>query len=158
MPYANGIYSLSIIVHIFSSKSFQFFKTFSLDMRMFNIWKLLGKKEKNMPKHNATESYWTSTSVLSFSHACMQGKCIPQGKCFHASSSSSKLPRVFLYKITRRKLKRGNSLLSQSVNSPFCARWRMRWRTMAWIFPCIPYSYRNTAFSQSKLHFQNVFL
>ena len=57
MPHANGVYSLSITVHIFSSKSFQFFKTFSLDMRMSNIWKLLGKKEKNMPKRNPTESY-----------------------------------------------------------------------------------------------------
>ena len=48
----------------------------------------------------------------------------------------------FFYKITRRKLE--NSLLYQSVNSPYYSRWRMRWRIMARIFPCFPYSYRNT--------------
>ena len=40
----------------------------------------------------------------------------------------------FFYKITRRKLKRGNSLLYQSVNSPYRSRWRMRWR-MWWREP-----------------------
>ena len=56
-----------------------------------------------------------------------------------------------------RKLKRGNSLLCQSVNSPYCSRWRMRWRIMAWTFPCFLYSYRNTAFSQSKLTFSKCY-
>ena len=55
----------------------------------------------------------------------------------------------FFYKITRGKLKRGNNLLYQSANSPY----RSRWRIMAWTFPCFPYSYRNTAFNQSKLAF-----
>ena len=59
----------------------------------------------------------------------------------------------FFYKITRRKLKRGNSLLYQSVNSQYCSWWRMRWRIMAWTVPSFPYSYRNTAFNQSKLLF-----
>ena len=65
----------------------------------------------------------------------------------------------FFYKITRRKLKRGNSLLYQSVNSPYCSRWRrMRWRIMAWTFSCFPYSYsRNAAFSQSKLTFSKCY-
>ena len=63
----------------------------------------------------------------------------------------------FVYKITRRKLKRGNSLLYQSVNSPYHSRWRMRWRIMAWTFPCFPYSYRNTAFSQSILAFSKCY-
>ena len=40
----------------------------------------------------------------------------------------------FFYKITRRKLKRWNSLLYQSVNSPYC----LWWRIMAWTFPCFP--------------------
>ena len=63
----------------------------------------------------------------------------------------------FFYKITRRKLKRGSSLLYQSVNSPYCSWWRMRWRIMAWTFPCFPYSYRNTAFNQSKLTFSKCY-
>ena len=33
----------------------------------------------------------------------------------------------------------------------------MRWRIMAWTFPCFPYSYRNTAFSQSKLTFSKCY-
>ena len=63
----------------------------------------------------------------------------------------------FFYKITRRKLKRGNSLLYQSVNSQYCSWWRMRWRIMAWTVPSFPYSYRNTAFSQSKLSFSKCY-
>ena len=59
----------------------------------------------------------------------------------------------FFYKITRRKLRRGNSFLYQSVNSPY----RSRWRIMGWTFPCFPYSYRNTAFSQSKLAFSKCY-
>ena len=54
----------------------------------------------------------------------------------------------FFYEITRR-----NSLLYQSVNSPHCSRWRI----MAWTFPCFPYSYNNTAFSQSKLTFSKYY-
>ena len=57
----------------------------------------------------------------------------------------------FSYKITRRKLKRRNRLLYRRVN--YCSWWRMRWRIMARLFPCFPYSYRNTAFNQSKLTF-----
>ena len=34
----------------------------------------------------------------------------------------------FFYEITHRKLKRGNSLLYQGVNSPYRSRCRMRWR------------------------------
>ena len=59
----------------------------------------------------------------------------------------------FFYKITRRKLKRRNSLRYRSVNSPYCLWWCMPWRIIAWTFPCFPCSYRNTAFSQSKLTF-----
>ena len=59
----------------------------------------------------------------------------------------------FFYKITRRKLKRGNSFLYWRVNSPYC----LWWRIMAWTFLCFPYSYRNTAFNQSKLMFSNCY-
>ena len=58
----------------------------------------------------------------------------------------------FFYEITRR-----NSLLYQSVNSPHCSRWRMRWRIMGWTFPCFPHSYRNMAFNQSKLKFSKCY-
>ena len=63
----------------------------------------------------------------------------------------------FFYKITRRKLKRGDSLLYWSVNSPYCLWWRMRWHIMVWTFPCFPYSFRNTAFNQSKLTFSKCY-
>ena len=72
----------------------------------------------------------------------------PQGECFHAISSSPKLSRTqftftktngntvfnIFYKITHRKLKRGNSLLYRIVNYPYCSWWRMRWRIMAWTY------------------------
>ena len=69
--------------------------------------------------------------------------------------NSGKSVFYFFYRVTRRKLKCGNKLLYQSVNSPYCSWWRMRWRIMAWTFPCFPHSYRNTAFSSQ---FQNVIL
>ena len=78
-------------------------------------------------------------------------------ECFYNVWEHVKKVFYFVYKITRRKLKRGNSLLYQSVNSPYRSRWRMRWRIMAWTFPCFPYSYRNTAFSQSILTFSKCY-
>ena len=33
----------------------------------------------------------------------------------------------------------------------------MRWRIMAWTFPCFPHSYRNTALSQTKLTFSKCY-
>ena len=66
---------------------------------------------------------------------------------------------ILLQNNSYRKLKSGNSLLYQSVNSQYCSWWRMqRWRIMAWTFPCFPYSYRNTAFSHQSSRFQNVIL
>ena len=53
----------------------------------------------------------------------------------------------FFYKITR----------VESLNYPYCSWWRMWWRIMAWTFPCFPYRYRNTAFSQSKLTFSKCY-
>ena len=78
-------------------------------------------------------------------------------ECFYNVWERGKSVFYFFYRITHRKLKRGNSLLYQSVNSPYCSRWRMWWRIMAWTFPCFPYSYRNTAFSQSKLAFSKCY-
>ena len=87
--------------------------------------------------------FQTSTSV-SITYGNTGGG--ERGKCF-----------CFSYKITRRRLKRGNSLLYRSVNSPYCSWWRMRWRIMAWTFLCFTYSYRNTAFNQSKLTFSKCY-
>ena len=65
----------------------------------------------------------------------------------------------FFYKITRGKLKRGNSLIYQSVNSPYCSRRRMRWRIMAPSHVYHVYTVIETRLlaSQSS-HFQNVIL
>ena len=54
----------------------------------------------------------------------------------------------FFYKVTSRKLKRGNSILYHSVNSPYCSWWRMQWRIIAWT--------RLLVYQSS--HFQNVIL
>ena len=62
----------------------------------------------------------------------------------------------FFYKITRRKVKRGNRLLYQSVDSPYCSWWRIRWRES--FHACFPNSTRNTAFSQSKLTFSKYYI
>ena len=78
-------------------------------------------------------------------------------ECFYNVWNMGKNVFYFFYKITRRKLKRGSSLLYRSVNSPYCSWWRMRWRIMAWTFPCFPYSYRNTAFNQSKVAFSKCY-
>ena len=69
-------------------------------------------------------------------------------ECFYNVWNMGKNVFYFFYKITRRKLKRGNSLLYQSVNSPYCSWWRMRWRDLSMF--SIP-SYGNMAFSQWKL-------
>ena len=59
----------------------------------------------------------------------------------------------FFYKITRRKLKRENSFLYQSINAPipFMMAYAMTYNGV--IFPWFPPSYSNTTFSQSKLTF-----
>ena len=38
------------------------------------------------------------------------------------------------------------------------SRWRVRWYIIGRTFPCFPYSYRNTAFSQSKLAFWKYYI
>ena len=48
-----------------------------------------------------------------------------------STSVSITYGNINVYKITRRKLKRGNSLLYRGGNSPYRSRWRMRWRIMA---------------------------
>ena len=60
----------------------------------------------------------------------------------------------FFYKITRRNPKRGNSLLYQSVNSPYHSRWRMRWRIIAWLLHVF---HTVIAFSQSNLTFSKCY-
>ena len=72
-----------------------------------------------------------------------------QPRCFEFSHVF-----YFFYKIIRRKLKRGNSLLCQSVNSLSLF---MLGYAMAWTFPCFPYSYRNATFSRSKLTFSKCY-
>ena len=72
-------------------------------------------------------------------------------ECFYNVWGTLEMFSISVYKITCRKLKRGNSLLYRSVNSPF---W---WRIMAWTFPCFSYSYRNMAFNQSKLAFSKCY-
>ena len=62
------------------------------------------------------------------------------------------------YKITRRKLKRGNKpSLSNCVNSPYCSWWRMRWRRPFYDSNAI-IEILNTAFSQSNLAFCKCYL
>ena len=75
-------------------------------------------------------------------------------KCFYNVCEHRKNIFYFFYKITRRKLKHRNSRLYRSVNSLYCSRWRIWWHIMVWTFP---YSYRNTAFSQSKLTFSKCY-
>ena len=93
------------------------------------------------------------------------GRVFPRNFEFSRTSTSvsitygitGKTVFYFFHKITRRKLKRGNSLLYRSVNCLYRSRSRMRWRIMSWTFPCFPYSYRNTAFNQSKLTFSKCY-
>ena len=99
--------------------------------------------------------------------ACVRHSYIGNRKhfpCFHTSeslkvlaiSSSVKLPRAvsitwelgnfvfyFFYKITLRKLKRGNSLLYRSLNYPcnsmFMMTYAMASNGVKWTFPCFPH-------------------
>ena len=61
----------------------------------------------------------------------------------------------FFYKITRRKLKRQNSLLYQSVNSPYHSRWRMRWREPFHLFHTV---IKTRLLTDQSSRFQNVIL
>ena len=112
----------------------------------------LGEREIGVGTRAHRVSVSTQFRVLSSFHECFYNVWEHWEKVFY-----------FFYKITRRKLQRGNSLLCRSVNSPYCSWWRMRWRIMAWTFPCFPYSYRNTVFNQSKLtfskcYFRNIYI
>ena len=78
-------------------------------------------------------------------------------ECLHGNTGKNVF--YLFYEITRRKLKHGNSLLYRSVNSRYCSWWRMRWRMMAWTFPCFPYSYIEPQLLTSQFsRFQNVIL
>ena len=54
-------------------------------------------------------------------------------ECFYNVWNMERNVFYFFHKITRRKLKRGNSLY-QSVNSPYRSWWRMRWREPFHVF------------------------
>ena len=65
------------------------------------------------------ESVFTLFRVLPKFHECFYNIWEQRGNVSY-----------YFCKITRRKIKRRNSLLYQSVNSPYRSRWRMRWRIM----------------------------
>ena len=54
-------------------------------------------------------------------------------ECFYNVWNMERNVFYFFHKITSIKLKRGNSLY-QSVNSPYCSWWRMRWRETFHVF------------------------
>ena len=128
------IYRFKIRLNNWNGKHFPCFHTV--------IETRLGEREIEVGTRAGRVSVSTQFRVLSNFHECNITVWEHGGNVFY-----------FFYKITRRKLKRGNSLLYQSVNSPY----RSRWRIMAWTFPCFPYSYRNTAFNQSKLTFSKCY-
>ena len=67
---------------------------------------------------------WVFPRHLQFSQTSTSGNMYVYG-------NMGKNVFYFFYKITRRKLKRRNSLLFyQSANSPYCSRWRI----VAWYF------------------------
>ena len=61
---------------------------------------------------------------------------------------------ISFYKMTGIKLKRRDIIRYQSVNSSYCSCDGIY---NAVIFPCFPYSYKNTSFSQSKLTFSKCY-
>ena len=118
----------------FPIKKYKTFSVFPYSYR--NTSGSLGEREIEVGTRARSASVSTQFRVLPNFH-----------ECFYNVWEHGKNVFYFSYKITRRKLNRGNSFLCQSVHSPYCWRWRI----MAWTFPCFPYSLRNTAFSQLKL-------
>ena len=102
-----------------------------------NTSRRLGEREIEVGTRARRASVSTLFRDLPNVHECFYNVREHQGEnVFH-----------FVYKITRRKLRCGNSLLCQSVNSPY-------WRESFHVFHKL---YINMAFSQSKLTFSKCY-
>ena len=76
-------------------------------------------------------------------------------ECFYNVWEHGENVFYFFYKITRRKLKRGNSLLYRSVNYPYCSWYRMRWRESFHVFDTV---IETLLLTNQSSRFQNVIL